>query len=272
MKCLRGSLFLFFTLLLYSVYGQPVANFSRWYIGGNAGTSLLFGDFRSITSDKKYFGFTFGASVGYQLSSWFGLEASVGQGRTKSGSPAFAKENFLGKDGMTYYHLYPDDLEMWKYGEIYSLTQYTLIGFHLNLTVNNLFGENFGDRKWTVLLSPSVYGQHFSSKIKSINENTVLTSGASSPEFNLGLGIGLALRYRLNRHIDLQCKSEGIWVNNTAFEGVRTVIHTKGNGLWHTGIGIIWKLNGRRNNTDNLLYGPTSPYKNRIRTRTWRCM
>lgn len=260
-------------LILFSEhsFSQPSGNFSRWYIGATGGTSLLFGDFRSVTADKKYFGLTYGAFLGYQLSSWVGLEGSVSQSKTKSGSPEFAKENYIGKDGMTYYHLFPENLKMWKYGEVYSSTTCTSVGFHLNFTVSNLFSENFGDRKWTVLLSPALYAQHFSSSIKHLEDNTELTPGASSPDLNFGLGGALALRYRLNHHIDLQLKSEGIWVNNTAFEGVRTVIRTKGNGLWNTGLAVIWKINGRRKNTDNLLYGPTSPYKNRIRTRTWRC-
>lgn len=271
MKCYVLIALLSVILYVPNLQAQPASNFSRWYIGGNIGTSLSFGDFRSITADKNYFGLTYGAFIGFQASSWIGLEASVSQGKTKSGSPHFANENFLGKDGMTYYHLYPEDLEMWRYGDIYSTTTYTQVGFHFNFTVNNLFSENFGDRKWTVLLSPALYAQHFSSTIKSIEEDKELTSGASSPELNFGLGVALSLKYKLNRHIDLQLKSEGIWVNNTAFEGVKTVIHTKGNGLWNTGLGIIWKIHGRRNNMDNLLYGPTSPYRNRIRTRTWRC-
>lgn len=268
------KLFILFLVLLFPFQGnsQPPGRFSRWYTGVNAGTSLLFGDFRSITSQEKYLDLQYSALLGYQLSSWFGLETSITQGTAKSGSPHFAADNYLGKDGMTYYHLFPEDLEMWKYGELYSQTRYTSLGFHVNFTVNNLFAENFGDRKWTVLLSPAMYVQHFASSIKKITDNTRLTTGASSPDLNLGLGLGLSLRYRLNRHIDLQLKSEGIWVNNTAFEGVRTVIRTKGNGLWNSGIGVIWKINGRRNNTDNLLYGPTSPYRNRVRTRTWRCM
>lgn len=271
MKCF-GVLALLSAVLFVSVSkAQPVGSFSRWYAGGNIGTSLLFGDFRSVTAEKKYFGLTYGGFLGFQVSSWIGLEASVSQGKTRSGSPGFAGENFLGKDGMTYYHLYPEDLEMWRYGEVYSETTCTQAGFHLNFTVNNLFAENFGDRKWTVLLAPAVYVQHFSSAIKSIEGNGELTKGAACPDLNFGLGIGLALRYKLNRHIDLQLKSEGIWVNNTAFEGVTTVIRTKGNGLWNTGISVVWKINGRRNNADNLLYGPTSPYRNRIRTRTWRC-
>lgn len=272
--CMRRFFCLIVLFLIFTSrgYSQPVNNFSRWYAGATAGTSLLFGDFRSITADQKYFGLGYGAFLGYQLSSWVGIETSVSQTHTRSGSPAFAKENFLGKDGMTYYHLFPEDTERWKYGEVYSSTTGTSVGIHLNFTLSNLFSENFGDRKWTVLLSPALYAQHFSSDIRSLADQTELTTGAPSPELNFGLGAGLALRYRLNRHIDLQLKSEGIWVNNTAFEGVKTVIRTKGNGLWNTGVAIVWKINGRRNNSDNLLYGPTSPYKNRIRTRTWRCM
>ena len=35
----------------------------------------------------------------------------------------------------------------------------------MNLNVNNFFGPNRGNRRWTVLLSPAVYAQHFSTEL-----------------------------------------------------------------------------------------------------------
>lgn len=207
-----------------------------------------------------------------QSLAWLGLEVSLQQGKAKSYSPGFAEENFIGEDGMTYYYLYPGTLEKWRYGEVYSSTSFQTFGFQVNFTVNNLFGENWGTRRWTVLLSPAVYLQRFSSSIYRKTDEVKLTDGASSPDMNLGAGLNLSLRYKINEHIDLQLRTGGMWVNNTAFEGVTTVIRTKGNGLWTTGLSVIWNINRRQHKGGNLLYAPTSPYKNRIRTRTWRCM
>lgn len=265
-------LFVLLIFFLLPVTGQRNQNFSRGYVGIEAGVPLLFGDFRSVTSSATALGLHYGIFGGYQLSPWLGLEVSLQQGKAKSYSPGFAEENFIGEDGMTYYYLYPGTLEKWRYGEVYSSTSFQTFGFQVNFTVNNLFGENWGTRRWTVLLSPAVYLQRFSSSIYRKTDEVKLTDGASSPDMNLGAGLNLSLRYKINEHIDLQLRTGGMWVNNTAFEGVTTVIRTKGNGLWTTGLSVIWNINRRQHKGGNLLYAPTSPYKNRIRTRTWRCM
>ena len=69
----------------------------------------------------------------------------------------------MNADGMTYYT--NQDFNTWKYKDVFSKVHFTNIGLQMNLNVNNFFGPNRGNRRWTVLLSPAVYAQHFSTEL-----------------------------------------------------------------------------------------------------------
>ena len=79
------------------------------------------------------------------------------------GAKSYAGDYLMNADGMTYYT--NQDFNTWKYKDVFSKVHFTNIGLQMNLNVNNFFGPNRGNRRWTVLLSPAVYAQHFSTEL-----------------------------------------------------------------------------------------------------------
>lgn len=79
------------------------------------------------------------------------------------GAKSYASDYLLSADGMTYYT--KQDFTTWKYKDVFSKVHFTNLGLQMNLNVNNFFGLNRGNRRWTVLLSPAVYAQRFSTEL-----------------------------------------------------------------------------------------------------------
>lgn len=225
-------------------------NYSHWYFGAEAGLPFLFGDFTSFSHHKTYIGYQFGGLAGYQLSPWIGFELSVRAGKNKMGAKSYAQDYYLGQDGMTYYT--GQNFPTWRYRDVYSKVSFTAAGAQVNLTLNNFFSENRGNRRWTVLLSPAVYLQHFSSKLYALEDGEQL-EGAAPKKWSVGVGGDLSLRYRTSRLFDVQLRTGISWVNNHRMDGVTTLIKSKDHFMASAGLAFIWKA-GRKGTRDNVLY------------------
>ena len=98
--------------------------------------------------------------------------------------------------------------------------------------------------RFTVWISPALYGQFFSSDIHAKADNSLYSDGSTSPsKISFGLGGALTMRYRINNSLDLQLKNSGIWMTDNNFDGIRTPFgKTKHNAMWLPQIGIIWNI------------------------------
>lgn len=214
----------------------------RWMAGLNVGIPVFWGDMLSMSADKAYVGFAAGIQGGYRFSEFFAVSLSLDYAKGKLGARSYAQDYLLAPDGMTWY--VPQQQTMSRYADLYSDVSLFNLGLSLDVNVNRLFGKTALKHRFTVWISPTVYGQFFSSDIHAKADNSLYSDGSTSPsKISFGLGGALTMRYRINNSLDLQLKNSGIWMTDNNFDGIRTSFgKTKHNAMWLPQIGIIWNI------------------------------
>ncbi len=215
---------------------------TRWMAGINVGIPFFWGDMLSMSADKTYVGFAAGIQGGYRISEFFAVSLSLDYAKGKLGARSYAQDYLLAPDGMTWY--VPQQQTMSRYADLYSDVSLFNLGLSLDVNVNRLFSKTALKHRFTVWISPTVYGQFFSSDIHAKADNSLYSDGSTSPsKISFGLGGALTMRYRINNSLDLQLKNSGIWMTDNNFDGIRTPFgKTKHNAMWLPQIGIIWNI------------------------------
>lgn len=214
----------------------------RWMAGLNVGIPFFWGDMLSVSADKTYVGFAAGIQGGYRISEFLAVSLSLDYAKGKLGARSYAQDYLLAPDGMTWY--VPQQQAMSRYADLYSDVSLFNLGLSLDVNVNRLFSKSALKHRFTVWISPAVYGQFFSSDIHVKADNSLYSNGSTSPsKISFGLGGALTMRYRINNSLDLQLKNSGIWMTDNNFDGIRTSFgKTKHNAMWLPQIGIIWNI------------------------------
>ena len=232
------------------------SDYSKWSVGLNVGLPYFSGDFRSLGRGNHNFGgFMIGAQGSYQFNPLFGLRLSFDYGFNKAGSQE-AEDNFvLLPNGNSYYNVdFPQGAA--RYSDVYSKIQMFNIGLNWETDLVNLFKRGDGNCRWAVIAAPGIYLQKFTPEVK-YRENDNRFADKINKKVNLGLGGDLAVRYRINRHLDAQLKGGMIWINNKDFDGVRSINTTKHNTAITVQAGVVWKIgNGKDKKKDNIMYAP----------------
>lgn len=215
---------------------------TRWMAGLNVGIPFFWGDMLSMSADKTYVGFAAGIQGGYRISEFLAVSLSLDYAKGKLGARSYAQDYLLAPDGMTWY--VPQQQAMSRYADLYSDVSLFNLGLSLDVNVNRLFSKSALKHRFTVWMSPAVYGQFFSSDIHVKADNSLYSNGSTSPsKISFGLGGALTMRYRINNSLDLQLKNSGIWMTDNNFDEIRTSFgKTKHNAMWLPQIGIIWNI------------------------------
>lgn len=216
--------------------------FSRWHAGLNVGIPFFWGDMLSMSADKGYIGFAVGVQGGYRFSELLAVSLSVDYARGKLGARGYAEDYLLAPDGMTWY--VPQQQAMQRYGDLYSKVSLVNVGLSLDVNMNRIFSRRAAEHRFTVWVSPTVYGQFFKADIYTESGDSRYSDGTTEPDkFSLGLGGALSLRYRVTRDIDLQLKNSLFWMTDNHFDGIRTPFgKTKHNAAWIPQIGVVWNI------------------------------
>lgn len=216
--------------------------FSRWAVGLNVGIPFFWGDMLSMSADKGYIGFAVGVQGGYRFSELLAVSLSVDYTRGKLGARDYARDYLLAPDGMTWY--VPQQQAMQRYGDLYSKVSLVNVGLSLDVNMNRIFSRRAAEHRFTVWVSPTVYGQFFKADIYTESGDSRYSDGTTEPDkFSLGLGGALSLRYRVARDIDLQLKNSLFWMTDNHFDGIRTPFgKTKHNAAWIPQIGVVWNI------------------------------
>lgn len=219
---------------------EPVIG--RWYAALNVGIPFFWGDMLSMSADKTYAGFAAGVQGGYRFSTLLAVSLSVDYARGKLGARDYARDYLLAPGGMTWY--VPRQQTMERYGDLYSKVSLVNVGLSLDVNINRVFSKRAAVHRFTVWVSPAVYGQCFSTDVYTRVDDERYSDGKTAPDdFSLGLGGALTLRYRLNRSISLQLKNSLSWITDNHFDGIRTPFgKTKHNALWLPQVGIVWSF------------------------------
>ena len=147
-------------------------------------------------------------------------------------------------EGAKYYKELRSDIRMWNFG----------LNFEVNMF--NLFRRSDGNRRWALLVAPGIYMQKFSTEVEEKGSGNRFADKLSN-KVNLGLGGDVALRYRINKHLDAQLKGGMMWINNNKFDGIKTICNCKRNTMFTAQVGLVWKIgNGKSGKKDNIMYAP----------------
>lgn len=220
----------------------PHSALSRWSVGLNVGIPFFWGDMLSMSADKTYVGFAVGVQGGYRISDLLAVSLSVDYARGKLGARDYAEDYLLAPDGMTWY--VPQQQAMQRYCDLYSKVSFVNVGLSLDVNMNRIFSDRAAEHRFTVWVSPTVYGQFFKADIYTKSDDSRYSDGTTKPDnFSLGLGGALSLRYRVTRDIDLQLKNSLFWMTDNHFDGIRTPFgKTKHNAAWIPQIGVVWNI------------------------------
>lgn len=214
----------------------------RWSIGLNAGIPFFWGDMLSMSADKTYIGFAAGVQGSYRLSDLLTVSLSVDYARGKLGARDYARDYLLAPDGMTWY--VPQQQAMQRYGDLYSKVSLVNMGLSLDVNVNRIFSRQAAEHRFTVWVSPAVYGQFFKADVYTKADDKRYSDGTTDPDgLSLGLGGALMLRYRVSRSIDLQLKNTALWMTDNHFDAIRTPFgKSRYNAMWLPQIGVVWHI------------------------------
>ncbi len=214
----------------------------RWNVGLNAGIPFFWGDMISMSADKTYVGFAAGVQGGYHISDLLAVSLSVDYARGKLGARDYARDYLLAPDGMTGY--VPQQQSMQRYGDLCSKVSLVNVGLSLDVNMNRIFSQRAAEHRFTVWVSPTVYGQFFSADIYTKADDKRYSDGTTKPcGLSLGLGGALSLRYRVAREVDLHLKNSLFWMTDNRFDGIRTIFgKTKHNAAWIPQIGVVWNI------------------------------
>lgn len=237
---------------------EVYADYDRWSIGLNGGISALWGDFSTFSDEKFYLSPIGSVSVSLQATPLIGFTLEGYIGYNKIGSLSGNNDYYLNTNGF-YSPTATDPLDgsaLAQYKDLYSKVKLYQGRIGVDINLNNLFCRSNGDRKWTVILSPSYYLQYYRPTVYQKSNDKRYTTRDLFYQNNSAIGGELALRYRASRIIDLQLKGGSAYGFNKKFDGIAGEKHR--NVLAYVQAGVVFKLNGPTK-TDNLLYAPTVP-------------
>ena len=229
------------------------SDYSRWSIGANVGMPFFWGDFKSFSADKNYFGIGGGLQITYQLSSLLGITLSGDYGQNKAGSREYSKNYLLDQNGYTYYLAQSKTTA--AYGTLYSKIRYVDVGLGVDINLLRLLTSN-PNRRFAILLTPTAWIQKFSTDLYKKSDDSQYTDGSPKQNWHMALGGSLSLRYRASKHIDLQLKNTFAYIYNDKFDGIDTYPVTRQNYMWVPQLGIVFKLGNTKKSgkIDNMLY------------------
>jgi outer membrane protein OmpA-like peptidoglycan-associated protein len=253
------TLFLLGLISLVNVQAQtkvvvPKSDYSRWSIGANVGMPFFWGDFKSFSADKTYYGINGGLQLTYQISALLGITLTGDYGQNKAGSRDYSKGYLLDQNGFTYY--VPQTKTTAAYGTLYSKISYFSAGLGVDINLNRLFSSRIGNRRFTFLLTPTAWLQKFSTDVYKKSDDSKYTDGSPKQNLHTALGGSFSIRYRASRSIDLQLKNTFAYIYNDKFDGIDTHPYTRQNYMWVPQLGIVFKLGNTKSSgkIDNLLY------------------
>lgn len=228
-------------------------NYSRWSIGANVGMPFYWGDFKSFSADKTYYGINGGLQLTYQISSLLGITLTGDYGSNKAGSRDYAKNYLLDPSGYTYYTAQSKTTA--TYGTLESKISMLSVGLGVDVNLLRFFTSN-SNRRFAILLTPSAWVQKFSTDVYKKADDTKFSDGSMKQNWHFALGGSLALRYRASKTIDLQLKNTFAYIYNNRFDGIETHSNTRQNYMWMPQLGIVFKLGNTAKNgkIDNMLY------------------
>ncbi len=230
--------------------------YARWSFGANIGVPFFAGNFQSKAYDKLYWGITAGFQGGFQFTPIVGLRANLDYAQGKTGAKSFEQDYWLDKYGFTDFRVTPLDGSM-QYKNLYSKVRVINFSLHTDINLNNLIRPiPYGERRWTVSVSPGIYFQKFYPDVFTKEGNQHFSREHFNP-LSVSVGGEAMLRWKASRAIDLQARYGINWIHQNTFDGISTYRpRDKQNFMTHFSLGVVWKIGARHKKKDHLMYAP----------------
>lgn len=238
---MRNKLFLLLALvaLCATVRAQEQTQ-SHWYGGIKGGIPFGVSTFTSFGADKTRTGLSGGIYGGYRFNSIFSLEASAAMGTMGMSADKGCVSYWLGADDNRY--LVPvAGMEGWNYSGIYSSVAMRQYGVHLNINVLGFFAAT-RDSRWTVNLSPALYGVGSKATIKTTGGDQTVLKGDNL--WHLGVGGDLMAEYAVTKNLTAGIYTGITYLTGAKMDGMPQYAH-KRNMVWESGIRIGWRFGTR---------------------------
>lgn len=212
-----------------------------WYVGVKGGGSLGVSTLTSFGADKTRMGYHAGILGGYEFSPLFSAEISASIGKIGLSADNDCWDYWLGADGMRYIASVLGQQGHY-YNELYSSVAVQQYGVHINIDALQLFNRNAANR-WSVLLSPAIYGIGTRATIKTIAGNSRVSRGDN--QFQMGYGGDVGVAYRLTDRLGLRLSSGVVFVAGSHFDGVPASVHSQ-NYIWNNSLSLTWSFGKRK--------------------------
>lgn len=218
--------------------GQPSGKLSHnWYIGLRTGMPLGMSTFSSFGADKTRAGFTGGLYGGYRFNSLLSLETSAAWGSVGMSADNGCGNYWLGSDLNRYYSPVMG-MQGWNYSDLYSSVCLQQYGVHLNVNVLGFFSAT-KDSRWSVNVSPALYGVATKATVKSIDTKETAVSGNST--WHLGVGGDVMAEYAVTQNLSVGLYTGITHLTGSKMDGMPNNVH-KTNMTWESGVRIGWRF------------------------------
>ncbi len=234
----------------YLCYAQNIpakdneASSQKWSVGINAGLPFFYGDMVTTAYDKTHIGIAAGIQGSYRFSEFLSASFSADYASGEIGAREYSRSYFLTPGGMTYYQP-KEGLTTMAYEKLYAKTRNVNLGLSLDLNVNRVFSEKGADNFFTLWVSPTIYGQYFSTGVFDKASDNRFDNGKTKPKkLSIGLGGSVTMKFRLSQDIDLQLKNSIIWNTDNRFDAITTKFDhaARHHAEWLPQIGLLWKI------------------------------
>ena len=226
---------------------QRTTSISHWYIGLRGGIPLGISTFSSFGADKTRAGISGGVYGGYRFHPAVSIEASTVWGKADMNADKACLPYWLGTDGHRY--LAPvAGMEGWNYSDIYSQIAMQQYGIHLNINVLGFFTTTRSSR-WSINLSPALYGVGTKATIKTFVGNSTALQG--DQQWHLGMGGDLMAKYAITKNLTAGIYTGITYLTGAKMDGMPPYAHND-NKIWESGIRIGWCFSKRGKKTTDV--------------------
>ena len=211
------------------------ASHYNWYIGLQGGLPFGISTFNSFGADKTRIGWSTGLYGGYRFNNIFSLDASASFGKTGMSARDCCTDYWLGNDGERYF-VPVAGMEGWNYSNLYSRVNLQRYGLHLNVNLLGFFPSTTQNR-WSVNLSPAIYGIGSKASIKTISGDKEVLKGNNT--WRLGQGGDFSVGYRMTENLSVNLYSGITHLTGKQMDAV-SEYHRKSNFVWESGLKLGW--------------------------------
>lgn len=227
---------------------------NNWYIGLRTGMPFGISTFSSFGADKTRTGFTGGLYGGYRFNAILSLEASAAWGSVGLSPDKGCGNYWLGSDLNRYYSLVMG-MQGWNYSNLYSSVSLQQHGVHLNVNVLGFFNIT-KDSRWSMNVSPALYGVATKATIKSIDAKQTAISGNSA--WHLGIGGDVMAEYAVTKKLSVGIYTGITYLTGSKMDGMPNGTH-KTNMTWESGVRIGWRFG--KGKSRKVSFSPTTTQK-----------